>query len=102
MGDDQKKTIMKLLEHYLIEKKQELNTLINLIDLSSIKYNNLEPSLILSYLDKINLLKLCGFSNKIKWQLIYRASSHGFYGQNFHEKCDGIKPTLTIVQTNEG
>ncbi len=102
MAEEQSKNLVVLLDKYLTEKKQELTTLANLIDLNSFKCNSLEPSLILSYADKIDLLKLCGFSKKVRWQLIYRASSHGFYGRDFHNKCDGVKPTLTIVQTSEG
>ncbi len=31
--------------------------------------------------------------------LLYRASDHGFCVKKFHEKCDGIVDTLTVVWT---
>jgi hypothetical protein len=35
--------------------------------------------------------------NQVK--LLYRASDHGFSIKKFHEKCDGIPNTLTVVRT---
>jgi len=32
---------------------------------------------------------------------IYRGSKHGFFPENFHQKCDDKGPTLTIVKTSE-
>ncbi len=32
-------------------------------------------------------------------KLLYRASDHGFCVKKFHEKCDGISNTLTVVRT---
>ena len=35
-------------------------------------------------------------------QLIFRASEHSFSSQTFHEKCDGIADTLTLIRTEFG
>ena len=47
-----------------------------------------------------DLRKLCDFEDQ-KWKLIYRASRDGFRAIDFHEKCDKIKNTLTIIKTND-
>ena len=44
-------------------------------------------------------MNLCEFPKKTKFQLLYRASEDGFNSANFHDKCDGIKNTLTIVKS---
>jgi len=36
------------------------------------------------------------------WSLVYRASEDGFRAKDFHEKCDGIPNTLTIVKSTSG
>ena len=46
----------------------------------------------------LELIKLCEFSLKDKWTLLYRASLHGFDSNDFHYKCDGKKNTLTIIK----
>ena len=37
--------------------------------------------------------------NRQKWGLCYRGSRDGFSAKNFHEKCDEMPDTLTIVKT---
>jgi hypothetical protein len=32
-------------------------------------------------------------------KLLYRASDNGFFISKFHEKCDGIANTLTVIET---
>jgi hypothetical protein len=46
------------------------------------------------------LIKLCEFSLKDKWTLIYRGTHDGFGASNFHSKCDGHKNTLTIIKAH--
>ena len=46
------------------------------------------------------LYKLCEFSSKDKFSLLYRASQDGFGSNNFHSKCDGKGNTLTILKAN--
>ena len=38
----------------------------------------------------------------VKFKLAYRASKHGFGMKKFHEKCDGVDPTLIIIHSSEG
>ncbi len=48
--------------------------------------------------EKNNIRKF--FTKTIKQvTLLYRASDHGFCAMKFHEKCDGIPNTLTVVRT---
>jgi hypothetical protein len=44
------------------------------------------------------LRDLCKFEDQ-KWKLIYRASRDGFGAADFHERCDNIQNTLTIIKT---
>ena len=48
------------------------------------------------------MTRLCGFDNLQKWQLVYRGTDHGFRALDFHEKCDGIDKTLTIIKSKNG
>ena len=36
------------------------------------------------------------------FELLYRASDNQFLAKKFHEKCDGIENTVTIVETEFG
>ena len=45
------------------------------------------------------LFDVCEFPVDQKLKLLYRASDDGFSSDKFHEKCDGIKNTLTIIKT---
>ena len=45
------------------------------------------------------LLRLCEFPENQKFKLLYKASEDGFNSKSFHEKCDGIKNTFTIVKS---
>lgn len=40
--------------------------------------------------------------NPVKAELIFRASEHKFAAAKFHEKCDGVETTLTIILTESG
>jgi hypothetical protein len=46
------------------------------------------------------LIKVCEFSSKDKWTLLYRGTRDGFGAANFHSKCDGQKNTLTILEAH--
>lgn len=45
-----------------------------------------------------DLIKLCDFDYNLNWKLIYRGSDHGFASERFHEKCDGVAKSLTIIK----
>lgn len=47
-------------------------------------------------------MNLCEFPKEQKFQLLYRGSEDGFSSAKFHEKCDGIKNTLTIIKSTNG
>ena len=57
-------------------------------------------SKILTKRQSVELVKLCEFSLNEIWTLLYRGTRDGFSTQNFHMKCDGHTPTLTIVKGN--
>jgi hypothetical protein len=44
---------------------------------------------------------LCEFNLTDKWSLLYRATRDGFDPKDFHSKCDGKSPTLTILKSKE-
>jgi hypothetical protein len=58
-------------------------------------------SSILKGSQSMDLIKLCKFSKKDKWALLYRASRDGFLAKDFHEKCDGKPKTLTIFKAKD-
>ena len=48
-----------------------------------------------------NRLKEYSNNKEIKYKLLYRASTDGDKAKIFHEKCNGIKGTLSLVKTTE-
>jgi hypothetical protein len=66
-------------------------------------YSKSDPfkSLILTGLQPYQLIQLCEFSTKDKWSLLYRGSRDGFEPRDFHSKCDGKSPTLTVYKAQE-
>jgi hypothetical protein len=58
-------------------------------------------SKILTKPESFELLKLCEFSKKDKWTLLYRGSRDGFGAKDFHSKCDGHSNTLTIIKVQQ-
>jgi hypothetical protein len=67
------------------------------------EYSMSDPfkSLILTGGQPYQLIQLCEFSAKDKWTLLYRGSRDGFEPSDFHAKCDGKSPTLTIFKAKE-
>jgi hypothetical protein len=45
---------------------------------------------------------LCELDKNKKLSLIYRGSRDGFSAGDFHSKCDGKSPTLTVIKTDHG
>jgi hypothetical protein len=58
-------------------------------------------SIILRGEQPMQLIQLCEFSTKDKWSLLYRGSRDGFEPSDFHSKCDGKSPTLTVYKAKE-
>ena len=67
------------------------------------EYSNIDPfkSQILKDNQPFDLIKVCEFSIKDKWSLLYRGSRDGFGAADFHSKCDSHKNTLTILKAKE-
>jgi hypothetical protein len=65
-------------------------------------YSNIDPfkSKILKDNQTSELIKLCEFSIKDKWTLLYRGSRDGFGAADFHSKCDDRNNTLTILKAS--
>ena len=51
--------------------------------------------------DQHKLVKLCEFSKKQKFELIYKATEDGFATQDFHNKCDQTRYTLVLIRSIE-
>jgi hypothetical protein len=49
----------------------------------------------------LDLIKVCEFSLKDKWTLLYRGTRDGFGAANFHSKCDGKNNTLVILKAHD-
>ena len=66
-------------------------------------------SKILTEIDELNLIAKGLVKNnmenlkklKIGYKLIYRASEDGDDAENFHQKCDNISGTLTVIKTKD-
>ena len=67
------------IDSKIIQKKEELN-------------------LITKRLKEIESFK----NKKISYKLIFRATRDGNAPKNFHEKCDGIEKTITLIKTVKG
>jgi hypothetical protein len=55
-------------------------------------------SQILKDKQSLDLIKMCEFSLKDQWTLLYRGTRDGFRSNDFHAKCDGHSNTLTILK----
>ena len=62
--------------------------------------NDTFGSQILTRNQRLELTELCEFNLEDKFELLYRASEHGFGSNYFHSKCDGHAKTLTIFKAN--
>ena len=62
--------------------------------------NDLSLSSILSREQSYELIRLCDFSFKDKFTLLYKATLDGFRAEDFHSKCDGHTNTLTILKAD--
>ena len=55
-------------------------------------------NLISNRIKNTDLLK----NKKIKYELLYRGSRDGMTPSFFHQKCNGICPTISIIRTSKG
>jgi hypothetical protein len=70
-----------------------------LLYLNAYSSNGLFESQILTDKQPFDLLRLCEFSLRHKWTLLYRGTRDGFRARDFHSKCDAHNNTLTILKT---
>ena len=85
---EQNERISKLEETIISIKKNNI-----LFNDSTIFNNNHNISFLIKRLEILNQIKSV--------KLLFRASRDGGYAKDFHEKCDGIKNTLTIIKTDK-
>jgi hypothetical protein len=78
------------------------NLLLDLTSFGSLSLSvNLTSSFESQIIDKvqlIDLIQICEFNLNDKWTLLYRGTRDGFGAKDFHSKCDGKSPTLTIIK----
>lgn len=79
----------------------DINESINIKSIDFKKDFGLFNSSILTSEQAIDLFRLCEFDNEENFRIIYKASIDGFKSMNFHNKCDGIENTLTIVKVKD-
>jgi TLD len=51
--------------------------------------------------EKKYLLSLFG-NKQFVTSFLYKASEHGFTAKEFHSRCDGKGPTITIIKVKDG
>jgi len=77
----------------------------NLKNIFNTYLNSLESKLITTN-DQLELIKtgIKNFDNKkkIKIKLLFRASRDGDNNKSYHEKCDGISPSISVIKTKTG
>jgi hypothetical protein len=61
--------------------------------------NSLQGQILNDEQQCLELIKLCEFSSKDKWSLLYRGTRDGFGNNDFHLRCDGHSNTLTIFKS---
>ena len=83
------KRINKILE--------KLDILLKGIDSKIIKKNE-ELNLISDRIKNTEILK----NKKIKYKLLYRGTRDGMNASSFHQKCNSIPNTISIIQTTKG
>uniref|UniRef100_A0A3P9HMC1 TLDc domain-containing protein n=1 Tax=Oryzias latipes TaxID=8090 RepID=A0A3P9HMC1_ORYLA len=55
-----------------------------------------------SRLTKTQQKLICSQLGKVKLNLLYKASIHGFTGADFHQHCDNKSPTVSVGYNNSG
>ena len=88
--------MQKWIKNVEEKEKEEIN-LKNKID-SKIIIKKEELNLISDRIQNNENLK----NKKIIYKLIFRATRDGTLATYFHQRCDGISPTITLIQTETG
>ena len=93
--NNNKNEIKKLKEIYNKYLKDKF--VLDAID-SKILKNNEELNLISNRIKNTDLLK----NKKIRYELLYRGTRDGMMPNFFHQKCNGVSPTISIIKTTKG
>ena len=56
---------------------------------------------IISDIFTVFLLALLRLGEDSSWFLCYNATSHGWKAKTFHDRCDGKRNTVTIIQKGQ-
>ena len=51
--------------------------------------------------ERLYLLGILGHKN-VRTSIRYRASEHGWNSDEFHKRCDGLGPTITLCKDGRG
>ena len=90
------------------EKKnnKKINISSNKLDNCFNIYLNILESKLITTIEQLELIKTGIINNdnekKIKIKLLFRASRDGDNNKSYHDKCDGISPTISIIKTKTG
>lgn len=83
----------------LISMKNEINNLKRKLEQKDLNF--LLPSKILRFPQDLLFIKQAlNYNAGVSLELLYRMSEDGSLPQRFHEKCDGIPNTLTIIKNS--
>ena len=101
------------LTNIILELKKELDGLKNIVlnqskeinELKEITKNipksiDLNQSTILEGNEDFSFINSL-FSDKCRFNLLYKATRDGSYPEDFHRKCDNKGPTITLIKTND-
>jgi hypothetical protein len=59
-------------------------------------------ALLKQWIFEANSISGCHSSNDLDFNLLHRASTQGFQGSTFHQRCDNQGPTLVLVKSAKG
>jgi hypothetical protein len=94
----------KVIDNLIIVNQFKLNLSFNQDSFGFLYLNEYSidqfKSQIISGKQSFDLLKVCEFSLKDKWTLLYRGTRDGFGVDDFHLKCDGRLNTLTLLKAH--
>jgi hypothetical protein len=59
-------------------------------------------ALLRQWIFEANSISGCRSSKDLAFNLLHQASTHGFQGSTFHQRCDNQGPTLVLVKSTNG
>ena len=91
-------------ESQMKEFKEKTSQELQLIKIKSIIENLqflMNSICISNYEEKLYLFKLLG-GRRLLTMLLYRGSKHGWKYKDFHSRCDGKGPTISLFKVKDG